>query len=176
MHAVQPKRLLDLTLGTVLLMLASPLLAAAACSTALKRRPGGAFVRELKTGQHGYPFTVRSLRTRRFRLDLLSRLPHVVRGEMSLVGPAALAPDNPRAALPWRQTVKPGLTGPAQLRRHSTLPWDESELLDQHYVEHYWIGLDLAVLLRTIPALRPARTQGDLSDADHRLPGYSAAE
>lgn len=175
-HSVQPKRLLDLTLGTLLLLLAAPLLAAAACSTALGRPPGGVFVRELKTGLHGYPFTVRSLRTRRWRLDLLSRLPHVLRGEMSLVGPAALAPDDPRAAVPWRQTVRPGLTGPAQLRRHSSLPWDEPELLDQDYVEHHWIGLDMAVLARTIPALRPPRTQGHLSDADHRLPGYSATE
>ncbi|MEU2491632.1 sugar transferase [Streptomyces sp. NPDC007883] len=173
---MDPKRLLDLTLGTFLLVLAAPVLAAAACSLALRRPPGGIVARELRAGLHGYPFTVRSLRTRRARLDLLSRLPHVVTGEMSLVGPAALAPENPRAAAPWRQTVRPGLTGPAQLRRRSTLPWDEPELLDQHYVEHHWIGLDLAVLVRTLPALLPARTQGALSDADHRLPGYSATE
>lgn len=172
----EPKRLLDMALGTLLLALAAPLLAAAACSLALRRPPGGIVVRELKTGLDGHPFTVRSLRTRRWRLDLLSRLPHVVTGEMSLVGPAALAPEDPRAAAPWRQTVRPGLTGPAQLSRHSTLPWDEPELLDQHYVEHHWIGLDLAVLVRTLPALFPPRTQGHLSDADHRLPGYSATE
>ncbi|WP_234042434.1 sugar transferase [Streptomyces marianii] len=171
-----PKRLLDLTLGTLLLILAAPLLATAACSLALRRPPGGIVARELKTGLRGYPFTVRSLRTRRWRLDLLSRLPHVVTGEMSLVGPAALAPEDPRAAAPWRQTVRPGLTGPAQLHRRSTLPWDEPELLDQHYVEHHWIGLDLAVLARTLPALLPPRTQGALSDADHRPPGYSATE
>lgn len=171
-----PKRLLDLTLGTLLLALAAPLLTAAACALALRRPPGGIVARELRTGLHGYPFTVRSLRTRRWRLDLLSRLPHVVSGTMSLIGPAALAPEDPRAAAPWRQSVRPGLTGPAQLRRRSTLPWDEPELLDQHYVEHHWIGLDLAVLARTLPALLPPRTQGHLSDADHRPPGYSATE
>ncbi|MFC5802149.1 sugar transferase [Streptomyces formicae] len=155
MHTVQPKRLLDLTLGSALLILTAPLLAAAACAAALHRPPGGAFARELKSGLHGCPFTVRSLRTRRLRLDLLSRLPHVVRGEMSLVGPAALAPGDPRADAPWRQSVRPGLTGPAQLARarRSTLPWDEPELLDLHYVEHHWIGLDLAVLLHTVPAV-----------------------
>ncbi|MFE7775354.1 sugar transferase [Streptomyces sp. NPDC057445] len=162
MHTVRSKRLLDLTVGTALLVLVAPLLALAVCSAMLRRKPGGAFVLERKAGLHGRPFTVRSLRTRRFRLDLLSRLPHVVRGRMSLVGPAALAPGNPRAAAPWRQSVKPGLTGPAQLARHSTMPWDEPAILDQHYVEHHWIGLDLAVLLRTLPAMRrPRRPQDD---------------
>ncbi|MFD7445713.1 sugar transferase [Streptomyces sp. NPDC059909] len=173
---MQPKRLLDLVLGSLLLALVAPLLAAAACSAVLRRRPGGAFARETRTGLHGRPLTVRSLRTRRCRLDLLSRLPHVVRGEMSLVGPAALAPGDPRAAAAWRQGVKPGLTGLAQVRRHSAMPWDEPELLDQHYVEHHWMGLDLAILVHTLPALRAPRTQDDLSDADHRLRNYSAAE
>ncbi|MFE3323769.1 sugar transferase [Streptomyces sp. NPDC059176] len=179
MHAVQPvpsKRLLDLPLGTLLLLLTTPVVTAAACWAALRRAPGGAFTRETRVGLHGRPFTVHSLRTRRLRLDLVSRLPHVVRGEMSLVGPAALAPDDPRAAARWRQAVKPGLTGPAQLRRRSELPWEEADMLDLHYVEHHWIGLDLAVLLRTIPTLLARPAQGDLSDADHRPPGYSAAE
>ncbi|MEU9984261.1 sugar transferase [Streptomyces sp. NPDC050856] len=149
-----PKRLLDVTLGSVLLALAAPPLAVAACCAALGRPPGGVFETETRTGLDGRPFTMRSLRTRRFRLDTLSRLPHVVRGEMSLVGPAPLAPDEPGAAAEWRQRVRPGLTGPAQLRRHSPLPWDEPLLLDQHYVDHHWIGLDLVVLLRTPAALR----------------------
>ncbi|MER6998561.1 sugar transferase [Streptomyces sp. NPDC000410] len=178
---MRAKRLLDLTLGSALLILTAPLVTVAALAAALRRTPGGAFVRETRTGLHGAPITVRSLRTRRLRLDLLSRLPHVVRGELSLVGPAALRPGDPRARRRWRQSVKPGLTGLAQLRRHSVLPWDEPELLDQHYVEHHGIGLDLKVLLGTLPALlhAPAEggpAEGGLSDADHRLRGYSAAK
>ncbi|MDN3294379.1 sugar transferase [Streptomyces ficellus] len=168
-----PKRILDLTLGCTLLVLCAPLLAAAALATALRRPPGGVCVRETRTGLDGRPFTLRSLPVRRFRLDALSRLPHVVRGEMSLVGPAPLPPGAPGADAPWRRSVRPGLTGLAQLRRASTLPWDEPLLLDQHYVEHQWIGLDVAVLLRT---LRTVPGQAHLSDADHRLRGYSAAE
>jgi len=163
---LDPKRLLDLALGSALLALTAPLLAAATVTLALSRRPGGVFAYEPRVGLDGRVFTLRSLRTRRYRLDLLSRLPHVVRGEMSLVGPAPLAPGAARTREPWRQFVRPGLTGLAQVRRHSRLPWDESALLDQHYVEHHWIGLDLAVLARTLPAL---------SDTDHRPRGYSAA-
>jgi lipopolysaccharide/colanic/teichoic acid biosynthesis glycosyltransferase len=89
---------------------------------------------------------------------------------MSLVGPAPLAPGAPGAAAPWRGSVRPGLTGLAQARRRSGLPWDEPLLLDQHYVEHHWLGLDLALLLRAlVPTARA-------SDADHRARGYSAAE
>ncbi|MEV0774946.1 sugar transferase [Streptomyces sp. NPDC050433] len=188
---LDPKRLLDLTLGTLLLMLTAPLLAAVALTLTLSaKHPGGAFTYERRVGLDGRVFTVRSLATRRHRLDLLSRLPHVVRGEMSLVGPAPLAPGDPRTAAPWRQFVRPGLTGLAQVRRRSPWPWDEPALLDQHYVEHHWIGLDLAILARTPAAAAHAPydaeaaaeaaapripAQGHLSDTDHRPRGYSAA-
>ncbi|MFE3599009.1 sugar transferase [Streptomyces sp. NPDC059096] len=152
---LEPKRLLDLTLGPVLLVLASPVLAVAALALALGRPAGGVLVRDYRTGLNGHPFLLSSLRTRRFRLDLLSRLPHVVRGHLSLVGPAPLEFGSPAAAAPWRQLVRPGLTGLAQVRRRSGLPWDEAPLLDQHYVEHHWIGLDLAILVRTPGALVP---------------------
>ncbi|MEU0275980.1 sugar transferase [Streptomyces sp. NPDC006307] len=166
------KRLLDLALGSALLALAAPLLAAAALAVAVRRPPGGLLVRDTRTGLAGRLFTLRRLATRHRRLRLLSQLPHVVRGEMSLVGPAPLPPGAPGAAAPWRQSVRPGLTGLAQLRQRqrSALPWDEPLLLDQHYVEHHWLGLDLALLLR---ALAPT---GRASDADHRVRGYSAAE
>ncbi|URM90521.1 sugar transferase [Streptomyces sp. MRC013] len=180
---MHPKRILDLTLGSVLLVLAAPALLAAAAARALRRPPGGVFLRETTTGLHGRPFTLRTLPVRRLRLDALSRLPHVVRGEMSLVGPAPLAPGAPGAGAAWRHRVKPGLTGLAQVRRGSPLPWDEPLLLDQHYVEHHGMGLDAVLLLRTPAALiGAARRRGDgrrrahPSDADHRVRGYSAAE
>ncbi|AXG79258.1 sugar transferase [Streptomyces paludis] len=173
------KRLLDLTLGSILLLLAAPVLATAALAVALSRPAGGVFVRVPHTGLNGQTFPLSSLRTRRYRLDLLSRLPHVVRGDLSLVGPAPLPAGTPRAAAPWRQLVRPGLTGLAQVRRDSALPWDEPALLDQHYVEHHWIGLDLAVLAATPAALArrgrgygQGRSQGHLSDTDHR-PGVT---
>ncbi|MFD5034997.1 sugar transferase [Streptomyces sp. NPDC058405] len=155
----EPKRLLDLALGSALLVLAAPVLMAATLTVALTRPAGGVFVREYRTGLNGRPFVLSSLRTRLFRLDLLSRLPHVVRGELSLVGPAPLKVGSPAAAAPWRRLVRPGLTGLAQVRRHSPLPWDEAPLLDQHYVEQHWIGLDLAILVRTLPALCAAHAR-----------------
>ncbi|UUS32151.1 MULTISPECIES: sugar transferase [Streptomyces] len=150
---MHPKRVLDLVLGSVLLTLVAPLLLAAAGARALGRPAGGLLVHETAVGLHGRPFTLRTLPVRRLRLDALSRLVHVVRGEMSLVGPAPLPPGAPGADAPWRGAVRPGLTGPAQVRRGSPLPWDEPLLLDQHYVEHHGVGTDVALLLRTPVAL-----------------------
>ncbi|MER5363367.1 sugar transferase [Streptomyces sp. NPDC002785] len=194
------KRVLDVALGSVLLALATPLLAAGALALAAQRPPGGVLTRSPRIGLGGRLFVLHSLRTRRLRLDLLSRLPHVVRGDLSLVGPEPLAPDDERARPPgadcdtpqtfavtaarhWRQELKPGLTGLAQVRSRSGMPWDEPALLDQHYAEHHWVGLDLAILARAVqaPLCRaiPGLTRhgkAHLSDTDHRRCGYSAAE
>lgn len=188
------KRTLDLLLGSVLLLLAAPALAAAALALAaaalalaVRRRPGGVLTRSPRTGLAGRPFVLRSLRTRRLRLDTLSRLPHVVRGELSLVGPEPLAPGDERCAAAgardWRRELRPGLTGLAQVRRRSTMPWDEADLLDQHYAGHHGLALDLAILAEAACApLREAarglsrRGRAGPSDTDHRLPNYSAAE
>ncbi len=186
--AVTAKRALDLGLGSALLLLASPALGLAALVLAVRRGGGGEGVvrREPRIGLGGRPFELRSLRTRRFRLDLLSRLPHVVRGELSLVGPPPPHPDDPALrdplTVPWWQELRPGLTGLAQVRARSRMPWDEPALLDAHYAEHHGTGLDLAILARTAhiqlrTSLRGARRgKASLSDTDHRLPGCSRVD
>lgn len=181
------KRVLDLALGSALLVLAAPLLAAAALALVAQRGPGGVLARSTRVGADGRPFVLRSLRTRRLRLHVISRLPHVVRGELSLVGPVPLVPGDvrgrPAGARDWRRELKPGLTGLAQIRHRSAMPWDEPDLLDQHYAEHHHPGLDLAILAEAVVApLRRAargvagRGKADLSDTDHRLPGFRTAE
>lgn len=180
------ERVLDLTLGTALLIATAPAVAFGALALAVRRGPGNVWERTPRTGLGGRVFTLRSLRTRRLRLDLLSRLPQVVRGDLSLVGPAPLAPGDPRAARPgarqWRQELRPGLTGLAQVRARSGMPWDDPALLDQHYAEHHGVVLDLAILteavlnsLRTTTG-RARSTKAHLSDTDHRLPGYSRVD
>ncbi|MFJ8753979.1 sugar transferase [Streptomyces sp. NPDC102441] len=186
--AMTAKRTLDLTLGSALLLLTAPAVTLAALALTLRPpRDRGARKREIRVGLGGRPFELRSLRTRRLRLDLLSRLPHVVRGELSLVGPSPLTPEDAALLGPsaghWRQSVRPGLTGLAQVRARSGMPWDEPALLDAHYAEHHGTGLDLAILAQSVhislrAALSGLRRPGKarLSDTDHRLPGYSVAE
>jgi exopolysaccharide biosynthesis polyprenyl glycosylphosphotransferase len=93
---------------------------------------------------------------RRYSLDELPQLINIVRGEMSLVGPrpalpsevAQYAPDQYR-----RLAVKPGLTGLWQVSGRSDLPWEEAVRLDLLYVDNWSLGLDAAILGRTVGAV-----------------------
>ncbi|MET9515135.1 sugar transferase [Streptomyces sp. NPDC002994] len=160
------KRLFDLTAGSVLLAIAAPLLLLTATAAAVTAR-GSVLVRNTRAGLGGRPFEMLTLRTdprtpagrllRRSRLDVLPRLIHVLRGEMSLVGPCPLPPGHPSATRA-RLSVRPGVTGLWQVSGRSELPWEEMDVLDLHYVEQHWLGLDLAILARTIPAAFTAFT------------------
>jgi len=90
---------------------------------------------------------------RRYSLDELPNLWNVVRGEMSIVGPRPTLPvqveqytDRQRGRL----SVKPGLTGWAQINGRASLPWTERIELDLWYVEHRTLALDLRIITRTL--------------------------
>jgi lipopolysaccharide/colanic/teichoic acid biosynthesis glycosyltransferase len=94
---------------------------------------------------------------RRFDLDELPQLWNVLQGQMSLVGPRPLVPEEhaqlPPRARELRIRCAPGITGAWQVTRdrHSRL-----ELLleaDLDYLERQSLGRDLSVLLRTVPAM-----------------------
>jgi lipopolysaccharide/colanic/teichoic acid biosynthesis glycosyltransferase len=93
---------------------------------------------------------------RRHSLDELPQLVNVLRGEMSLVGPrpeeAALVElytDSQRRRL----AVKPGMTGPMQVSGRGDLPFEQRLALEIDYIEHYSLRRDLAILIRTVPAV-----------------------
>jgi lipopolysaccharide/colanic/teichoic acid biosynthesis glycosyltransferase len=92
---------------------------------------------------------------RRTSLDELPQLVNVVRGDMSLVGP--------RPVLAWeaelfdeaarvRFRVRPGLTGLWQVSGRGQLTMRQALDLDAEYVRRQSLGLDLAILARTVPA------------------------
>jgi lipopolysaccharide/colanic/teichoic acid biosynthesis glycosyltransferase len=95
---------------------------------------------------------------RRSSLDELPQLLNVLRGPMSLVGPYKIAPDDrPHYGTRWLSvlTLKPGITGMAQVHGRGELTMEERSILDAEYVRDYSLGHDLALLLATIPtALR----------------------
>ena len=90
---------------------------------------------------------------RRYSLDELPQLFHVLTGRMSLVGPRPPLPDEVAAytdEVRRRLLVKPGLTGLWQISGRSNLSWDESVRLDLRYVENWSFALDLLILKKTI--------------------------
>jgi lipopolysaccharide/colanic/teichoic acid biosynthesis glycosyltransferase len=92
---------------------------------------------------------------RRTSLDELPNLLNVLRGEMSLIGPRPTLPAQVAqytSRQHGRLSVKPGITGWAQINGRASLPWAERIELDLYYVEHRSLLLDLRIVLRT-PAL-----------------------
>ncbi|MCL4821096.1 MAG: exopolysaccharide biosynthesis polyprenyl glycosylphosphotransferase [Vicinamibacteria bacterium] len=97
---------------------------------------------------------------RRWSLDELPQLVNVLRGEMSLVGPRPLPMVETDALDGWRRrrlSVKPGLTGLWQVSGRNDLGFEEWMKLDLAYVDNWSLGLDLAILLRTLPAVLSRR-------------------
>jgi lipopolysaccharide/colanic/teichoic acid biosynthesis glycosyltransferase len=88
---------------------------------------------------------------RRMSLDELPQLWNVVRGDMSLVGPRPLPVGSDVFVGDERRRlrVKPGITGLWQVSGRSDLTWEETVALDMRYVDHWSLGLDLAIMIRT---------------------------
>ena len=95
---------------------------------------------------------------RKWSLDELPQLFNILRGEMSLVGPRPLPVDEVKRfsdlAHRRRLSVKPGLTCLWQVQgRNKISDFKEWVRLDLEYIDNWSIWLDLAILLRTIPAV-----------------------
>lgn len=93
---------------------------------------------------------------RRYSLDEIPQLFNVLKGDMSLVGP--------RPQVLWeanayderakkRLNTLPGVTGLWQVSGRADLTYDEMIDLDLYYLEHWSPGLDLKILLRTLPSI-----------------------
>ncbi|HRE48319.1 MAG TPA: sugar transferase [Aggregatilineales bacterium] len=91
---------------------------------------------------------------RRTSLDELPNLINVLRGEMSIIGPRPPTPDEVELYEAWqrqRLNTLPGITGLWQVSGRSKIPFEEQCLLDIYYIENWSLGLDMQILLRTIP-------------------------
>ena len=90
---------------------------------------------------------------RKLSIDELPQLINVFKGDMALIGPRPLFTEY----LPWyterehlRHTVRPGISGWAQVNGRNNLSWDEKLALDVYYVEHLSFGMDVKVIFKTI--------------------------
>jgi lipopolysaccharide/colanic/teichoic acid biosynthesis glycosyltransferase len=97
---------------------------------------------------------------RKTSLDELPQLWHVLKGDMSLVGPRPPFPEEVEKYEPWmlkRLSVRPGLTCLWQIRGRSDLSFEEWMRLDIEYVDRCSFLLDVKILVLTVPAVLSAR-------------------
>ncbi|HEY2593747.1 MAG TPA: sugar transferase, partial [Chloroflexota bacterium] len=93
---------------------------------------------------------------RRWSIDELPQLWNVLKGDMSLVGPRPATPREVGLYEEWqlhRLDALPGITGLWQVSGRSELGFSEQVLMDITYIENWSLGLDLRILLRTVPAV-----------------------
>lgn len=97
---------------------------------------------------------------RKTSIDELPQLINVLKGDMALIGPRPLLPEY----LPYytereqlRHTVRPGITGWAQVNGRNNVTWDQKLELDAYYVEHLSFIMDVKVLLTTIQKVLRAK-------------------
>ena len=97
---------------------------------------------------------------RRYSLDELPQLLNVLGGRMSLVGPRPLPQRDYDQLEDWhkkRYLVLPGITGLWQVSGRSELDFDDLVRLDFLYLERWSVGLDLTILVKTLPAVLSRR-------------------
>ncbi len=180
------KRIFDIICASILILLALPIMAAAAFAIVLENG-FPILYRQERVGLNGRLFNVikfRSMRRdaekdgkpvwataqdnrttrvgkiiRKLRIDELPQLFSVLSGDMSLVGPRPERPffvDQLTKEIPFyavRHSVKPGVTGWAQVRYHyGATVEDSAEKLqyDLYYVKNHSLFLDILVLFETI--------------------------
>jgi len=171
------KRLLDLALTTIGVVVLSPFLVVLGLLVRIYLGKPVLF-RQIRPGYHAKPFELIKFRTmteqrdpkgkllsdsqrltrfghflRAFSLDELPEMLNVLKGEMSLVGPRPLLARylerySPEQAR--RHNVLPGITGWAQVNGRNVLSWEDKFQLDVWYVDHWSFGLDIKILWLTI--------------------------
>lgn len=172
------KRLFDLIISSIALLLIGWLLVLIAIFLHFANKGAGAFFLQERPGKDEKIFKIIKFKTmtdekdaegnllpdkdritkvgtvvRKLSIDELPQLINVFKGDMAFIGPRPLLPEY----LPWytererlRHTVRPGMSGWAQVNGRNNLSWDEKLALDVYYVEHLTLGMDIKVILKTI--------------------------
>ena len=172
------KRIIDFSIALVALLVIWPFLLIVAIWLHFANKGAGAFFLQERPGLHGKIFKIIKYKTmsderdadgnllpdsvrltkvgkfvRSTSIDELPQLINVLKGDMALIGPRPLLPEY----LPYytererlRHTVRPGISGWAQVNGRNNVTWDQKLELDAYYVEHLSFLMDLRVLLTTV--------------------------
>lgn len=172
------KRLIDFIIVLTALMIIWPILLVIYIWLTIANKGAGALFFQERPGKNGKIFKVIKFKTmtdkrdaegkllpdaqrltkvgafvRKTSIDELPQLINVLKGDMALIGPRPLLPEY----LPYytereqlRHTVRPGISGWAQVNGRNNVTWDQKLELDAYYVEHLSFMMDVKVLLKTI--------------------------
>lgn len=171
------KRIFDIVVSLIALILLSPVIAITAFLIKMKIGSPVIFTQE-RPGLKGKPFYVYKFRSmtderdqngellpddirltsfgkviRKLSLDELPQLWNVVKGDMSFVGPRPLLMEYMNLYNETqlkRHDVRPGITGWAQVNGRNTITWEKKFEFDVWYVENQSFWLDMKILLMTV--------------------------
>ena len=174
------KRLVDIVVASVALLLLSPVFLLVAYKVR-KNLGSPIFFYQERPGKNGKLFKMIKFRSmknaldaqgnllpdeqritpfgqklRATTLDEMPQLFNVLKGDMSIVGPRPQMPEFLEYYTPdqmRRHEVKPGMTGLAQVSGRNNLSWEEKFNLDVQYVENHNILLDFKIMLKTVDVM-----------------------
>lgn len=171
------KRGIDFLIALVALVCISPILAVVTIWLHFANKGAGAFFLQERPGLHGKIFKIIKYKTmtderdakgnllpdnarltkvgkfvRSTSIDELPQLINVLKGDMALIGPRPLLPEyipyyTEREQL--RHTVKPGITGWAQVHGRNHVLWEERFEYDAYYAEHISFAMDIRIIFVT---------------------------
>ena len=172
------KRVIDFTIALVALLVIWPILLIIYICLTIANKGAGALFYQERPGKDEKIFRVMKFKSmtdergadgnllpnekritsvgrfiRKTSLDELPQLINVLKGDMALIGPRPLLPEY----LPYykererlRHTVRPGISGWAQVNGRNAVKWDDRLEMDAYYVEHLGLMMDVKVTLKTI--------------------------
>lgn len=178
MYKLYLKRILDFCISLIVLICISPVLLVVTIWLHFVNKGAGAFFFQPRPGKDGKIFNIIKFKSmtderdengnllpdserltkvgafvRKTSIDELPQLINVLKGDMALIGPRPLLPEY----LPYytkreqlRHTVRPGITGWAQVHGRNNASWDQKLEYDVYYVEHLSFGMDCKVIIATI--------------------------
>lgn len=171
------KRVIDFLIALVVLVCISPILAVITIWLTIANKGAGAFFLQERPGLNGKIFKIIKYKTmtderdaegnllpdkdritavgkfvRKTSIDELPQLINVLKGDMALIGPRPLLPEY----LPYytererlRHTVRPGISGWAQVNGRNHVLWEERFEYDAYYAEHLSFAMDIRIIIMT---------------------------
>jgi lipopolysaccharide/colanic/teichoic acid biosynthesis glycosyltransferase len=198
------KRSIDILASLALIVLLSPLLTAVALLV-LADLGAPILFWQKRLGKNGRPFNIYKFRTLRppfdvqgnpvpentrlstvgrllriTRADELPQLLNVLKGDMSMIGPRPLLPEDQPSNTEVRFLVRPGITGWAQVNGGKLVSKEGKQKLDEWYIRNASLALDVRIVVMTLQILLKSDDLEALADAEQaqssRLTNWRSAE